>query len=173
MHRWIPSRGKQSRDKQSRGKQLRLLGALLLGALVLLGASDNSVRMERLGHQMMCVCSCGQVLLECNHVGCTYSETMRHELSVALAAGASDSGVLQTFVTKYGATVLAAPTHSGFDRVAWLVPPFALVVGIGGAVLIVRTWHRRRPVPSTPARSGSAAADLDRLREKARSETEL
>ncbi len=150
-----------------------MLGALSLGALVLIGASDNSVRMERLGHQMMCVCSCGQVLLECNHVGCTYSETMRHELAAAIAAGSSDNGVLQTFVTKYGATVLAAPTNTGFDRIAWLVPPFALVVGIGGAVFIVRTWRHRSTGASFPVKSGVSSDDLKRLREKARKETDL
>ncbi len=156
-----------------REKKLRMLGALLLGALVAIGASDNSVRLERLGHQMMCVCSCGQVLLECTHVGCTYSERMRHELAAAIDGGATDNAVLQAFVTKYGATVLAAPTHTGFDRIAWLVPPIALVVGIGGAVLIVRTWSRRRPLPSTTAGSGAAAGELKRLREQARQETEL
>ena len=155
------------------GKQFRILGALLLGVLLLMGASDNSVRLDRLGHQMMCVCSCGQILLECNHVGCTYSATMRRELAAAIDSGAGDNDVLQTFITKYGTTVLAAPTHTGFDRVAWLMPPFALVVGLGGAVLIVRTWHRRRAITSTPSKPGMAAGDLDRLREKARSETEL
>jgi cytochrome c-type biogenesis protein CcmH len=155
------------------GKQLRILGAVLLGAILLMGASDNSARMDRLGHQMMCVCSCGQILLECNHVGCTYSATMRHELAAAIDSGAGDNDVLQTFITKYGATVLAAPTHTGFDRVAWLMPPFALVVGIGGAVLIVRIWRHRSPLKRAAANSGVSDDALKRLREKVRAETEL
>jgi len=50
--------------------KLRLISSIFLGVLLLLGAGDNSRRIDRLGHQMMCVCGCNQILLECNHVGC-------------------------------------------------------------------------------------------------------
>ena len=40
----------------------------------LLGANGDSARFTDLGHRMMCVCGCNQILLECNHVGCTYSD---------------------------------------------------------------------------------------------------
>jgi cytochrome c-type biogenesis protein CcmH/NrfF len=36
--------------------------------------------------------------------------------------GDSDSLVLQSFVQKYGNTVLSAPTSSGFNVVAWIMP---------------------------------------------------
>src|SRR5947209_8636040 len=94
----------------SRANRLRLLSALLLGVLLLMGASDNSSRIDHLGHQMMCMCSCNQILMECNHVGCTYSDSMRHELASGVDAGKSDDDVLAMFVEKYGTTVLAAPT---------------------------------------------------------------
>ena len=59
----------------------------------------------------MCVCGCSQILLECNHVGCTYSDRMRDELMpLALDRGENDDLTLQDFVQKYGPTVLAAPT---------------------------------------------------------------
>ena len=41
-------------------------------AVVMLGAdqsSDPAARYGHIGHNLMCVCGCGQVLLECNHVG--------------------------------------------------------------------------------------------------------
>ena len=50
----------------------------------------------------MCACGCRQILLECNHVGCSYSDRMRDELSTALTRGDSDDLVLQAFVQKYG-----------------------------------------------------------------------
>ena len=46
---------------------------LLLGTMFLIGADSPETRVSTLGHQMMCMCSCGQILAECNHVGCTYS----------------------------------------------------------------------------------------------------
>jgi hypothetical protein len=56
---------------------VRALHALILAAAVFLfmGASGNpDARFKDLGHRMMCTCGCGQVLLECNHVGCQSSD---------------------------------------------------------------------------------------------------
>ena len=109
--------------------KFRLISAVLLGVLLLLGAGDDSTRIDRLGHQLMCVCSCNQILLECNHVGCSYSSRMRGELVAAVDAGNSDGEVLQTFIQKYGTTVLAAPTMLGWvNRSAWIMPYAALVL---------------------------------------------
>jgi hypothetical protein len=78
----------------------------------------------------MCVCGCSQILLECNHVGCTYSDRMRGELIAGLDRGENDDLTLQDFVQKYGPTVLAAPTGTGFNRIAWIMPFLALVLGL-------------------------------------------
>ena len=85
----------------------------------------------------MCVCGCSQILLECNHVGCTYSDRMRNELMAALDRGENDDLTLQAFVQKYGPTVMAAPTATGFNRVAWIMPFLALVLGLLTTVFIV------------------------------------
>ena len=124
-------------------------------------------------HVEACACSCSQILMECNHVGCTYSETMRQELSSAIDAGKSDDAILAAFIEKYGTTVLAAPTHSGFDRVAWLMPVVLFIVGVGGCVWIVHVWHKR-PAKATAVRPDALEAEgLSRFREQARKETEL
>src|SRR5271169_1537772 len=95
---------------ETRNSKLRIAQLLLIAllAIVFLGA-DSDARFNKLGHGLMCMCGCNQVLLECNHVGCTYSERMRGELVAALERGDNDSMALQSFVQKYGATVLAAP----------------------------------------------------------------
>ena len=98
----------------------QLLGIAVL-AIAFIGA-DVDARFNKLGHQLMCMCGCNQVLLECNHVGCSYSERMRGELTAGMERGDSDSLVLQSFVQKYGNTVLSAPTSSGFNMVAWIMP---------------------------------------------------
>src|SRR5205823_11808380 len=61
---------------------------------------------------ILCVCGCNQVLLECNHVGCAYSDRMRGELAAGVERSESDDLTLQTFVQKYGPTVLIAPTST-------------------------------------------------------------
>ncbi|PYX30124.1 MAG: hypothetical protein DMG80_13025 [Acidobacteria bacterium] len=87
-----------------------------------MGAGDSSDRFDKLGHRMMCACGCGQILLECNHVGCTYSDKMRNELIASLDRADSDDLIMQGFVQTYGPTVIAAPTVTGFNRIAWIMP---------------------------------------------------
>lgn len=159
---------------------------LCLIVFILLGAGDDK-RFDKLGHHLMCICGCNQVLLECNHVGCRDSDRMRNELTAALSVGGnqgdgpgsggsnrpSDDTVLQSFVQKYGMTVLAAPGTSGFSYVAWLVPFVALGLGLALLVVIVRVW-KSRPVPALA--DGIApihGEDLDRFRQQAQKETEL
>lgn len=155
-------------------RRIRLVAALFAGMLILLGAGDDSTRIERLGHQMMCVCgACNQYLLECNHVGCAYSERMRSELTAAVDSGKSDGGVLQFFIEKYGATVLAAPTKTGFDRVAWIIPYLALVLGVGAVVLAIRVLKIRLAVAPASNAAAVNSAEMDRFRAQARKETEL
>jgi cytochrome c-type biogenesis protein CcmH len=151
----------------------RLVAALALGTLVLVGAGDDSARVEKLGHKVICMCGCNQVLLECNHYGCPYLTPEHQELVAAVDKGDSDSGILDAFVEKYGPTVLAAPTTHGFDQVAWIMPYFVLALGVGGVVLVVRNWHKRTAVAPVAAEPSSTAPDLDRFREQVRKETEL
>jgi cytochrome c-type biogenesis protein CcmH len=149
-------------------------GVLLCAAIFLFaGAGDPATRFTEIGHQLMCICSCGQVLLECNHVGCPDSDGMRNELMAAVNRGDSDSLVEQSFVQKYGPTVLAAPTTSGFDRVAWIFPVLAFTLGLGFVVVVIREW-KKRPAPAIaeglhPVRG----AELEQFRDQARKETDL
>jgi cytochrome c-type biogenesis protein CcmH len=146
---------------------------LAVAVVVFMGAGDDSPRFKDLGHRMMCTCGCGQVLLECNHVGCQSSEKMRNQLLAALDKGNNDDLILQGFVQEYGPTVIAAPTATGFNRVAWIMPFLVLALGIAFAVYIVRSW-KNRPEPALAdgivIPSGS---ELDEFRQKARKETDL
>jgi cytochrome c-type biogenesis protein CcmH len=155
-----------------RGKVVQ--AAILSAAVfVLLGAGDPATRFNEIGHQMMCICGCNQILLECNHVGCPASDGMRNELMASLERGDSDSLVEQGFVQKYGPTVLAAPTNKGFDRAAYIMPFAALIFGFGLIVLVIRAW-KNRPAPAIadglrPVRG----AELEQFRDQARKETDL
>jgi cytochrome c-type biogenesis protein CcmH len=155
---------------------LRHWGGLLLiaSALLLMGAAGDSTgqRFDRLGHALMCQCGCGQVMLECNHVGCTSSEQMRKELKAAMDRGDSDKVILAGFVAKYGPTVLSAPTTTGFNRVAWIMPGVIFVAALGAVVLVVLAWKRRTPTPPSNS-AGSEPDALDEFRRRAREETSL
>jgi len=153
--------------------QLRIAQLVLIGVLAMgLVGADTDARFTKLGHELMCMCGCGQVLLECNHVGCTYSDRMRDELAAAIARGDNDSMTLQSMVQKYGATVLAAPTNTGFNVVAWVMPFVVFAAAALVAVWLVRMW-RSRALAQPVSRPNLDAAQLDALRKRARQETEL
>jgi len=145
---------------------------LALAVFTLLGAGDESARVNDLGHRMMCVCGCNQILLECNHVGCAYSDRMRAELIAAVDRGDNDDMTLQVFVQKYGTTVMAAPTKTGFNRVAWIMPYFVLVLGLTMVTLIVRAWRSRPLVLPAGAVAAVHGAELEHFRDQARKDTE-
>lgn len=146
---------------------------LCAAVFVALGAGDAGTRFNEIGHQMMCICGCNQILLECNHVGCPDSDGMRNELMAAVSRGDSDSLVEQSFVQKYGPTVLAAPTGKGFDRAAYIMPFVVLVLGFGLIVIVIREW-KSRPAPGIAEglRPGRGA-ELEQFRDQARKETDL
>ena len=141
-------------------------------AVVMLGADADS-RFGKLGHQMMCVCGCGQILLECNHVGCPDSDRMIGELREQLKAGGSDTAILNWFSAKYGPTVLAAPIRGGFDNVAWITPMAVFVLATVGVGVLVVLWKRRGGDGSGDAGSGGGMTGRDdALLERIRRETE-
>jgi cytochrome c-type biogenesis protein CcmH/NrfF len=152
-----------------RALQVSCVSVALLG---LLGAGDQSARVNDLGHRMMCVCGCNQILLECNHVGCAYSDRMRAELIAAVDRGDNDDLTLQGFVQKYGTTVMAAPTKTGFNRVAWIMPYLVLVLGLAMVTLLVRAWRSRPLVLPAGAVAAVHGAELDYFRDQARKDTE-
>lgn len=149
----------------------RPLQALLIAVFAIssLGAADTAARYDKLGHQMMCVCSCAQILAECNHVGCPDSAGMLAMLRTSLARGDSDRGIFEAFQAKYGATALAAPMLTRFNAVAWLVPPGVLAFGLLGAIVLIRRWRVTRGVRLPVVASAQQLATRHRIRQ----ETEL
>ncbi len=152
-------------------------------AIVMLGADNTDKRYDRIGHNMMCACSCGQILLECNHVGCPDSARMDKELRTMVdggvvsgggntfAQGGSDKDILNWFIEKYGATVLASPIRGGFDNVAWIMPISVFLLAILGTALIARVWKSRTPQRTPLKIKGMTASSTDELRERIRRET--
>lgn len=163
----------ETKNPKTYGMKLRITQIVLIAlmAIMFMGA-DIDARFNKLGHQMMCMCGCNQILLECNHVGCAYSDRMRGELMAGLEKGDNDSLILQGFVQKYGNTVLSAPTNTGFNIVAWITPFAVFILASAMAVWLVRMW-KSRPVAQPIAAPRLQAEELDALRRRAREETEF
>jgi cytochrome c-type biogenesis protein CcmH/NrfF len=144
--------------------------ALLLATAVCFwsGAGSDSARFNDLGHRLMCTCGCAQLLGECNHVGCTESGRERNELSAAIASGATDQQILNSFAAKYGATVLAAPPTHGFDLVAWVAPFAVFAAALLGTILLVRHWSLGKKAMAEAA----TTPEMEALRAQIRRDTD-
>jgi cytochrome c-type biogenesis protein CcmH len=117
--------------------------AVPAAALAVAAHGQQSDRVKSLGGKLLCPCGCGQILTACNHVGCTYSTKMLHELSDRITRGDSDAVILQSFEQEYGPTVLAQPPAKGFNVLVWVLPivlPILAIAAIGG---LVQRWRQR------------------------------
>jgi len=132
-----------------------------------LGATDATARYDKLSHQFMCSCGCGQVLGECNHVGCPASPVQLAELKADMNQGMADKQIFDSFAAKYGATVLAAPTTSGFNLVAWIAPFAVFLAALLGTILLVRHWSLGKKQAAEP----ESTPEMNAIRERIRRET--
>jgi len=150
-------------------------GTLAVAVCFSLGATDAGARYTDLNHRLMCTCGCAEILGECNHVGCPNSTGELDELRAGVQNNESDEEILNAFVAKYGAIVLAAPTTHGFDLVGWIAPFAVFAAATFGTVLLVRRW-KIDPAGAKAAMATADAAGLDpatrTLREKIRRETD-
>jgi len=150
---------------------------LLAGASLLIPVAhaQQTDHAKKLGLNLMCMCGCAQVLVQCNHLNCPSSAPMLKELDERIATGESDELVIQDFIKGYGVAVLSSPTSTGFNRVAWLLPSGAFVLGLGVIALVISHW-RKRPIHATAGPHDSqvniSADALARAREKVDRETE-
>ena len=152
-------------------RALQALSVCLL-AVTMLGASDPESRFNSLGHKMVCACSCGQILLECNHVGCPDSARMITELRQNIATDLPDSGIFNWFVNKYGAVILAAPIRGGFDTVAWIAPIAVFLFGTLGTAILVRRWTRRTGSTLLTSSAATLTPEHQAMRDRIRRETQ-
>jgi cytochrome c-type biogenesis protein CcmH len=129
--------------------------------------AQETARAKQLGTKLMCICGCTQVLIYCNHVGCTYSHDMIKELDQYVARNESDDLTLQAFVQEYGPTVLASPPARGFDLGVWIVPIVAPILALYIVWEVVRRWRRRAAL----APAGGAPQVSPDLLARARRET--
>jgi cytochrome c-type biogenesis protein CcmH/NrfF len=114
-------------------------------------ASSTDPRVQKLGHELMCMCGCNEILIECQHQGsddCLMHDREMAEVEQRVASGESDSLILQSFVQEYGPQVLVVPPAKGFDLTAWLMPIFASLIGLSLFIIVVQRWRERGLKPA-------------------------
>ena len=103
-------------------------------ALVILPLHVDAQKTEHaksLGGKLMCMCGCGQILTQCNHINCPSSGPMLKELDAHLAMGEADNLIVQDFVQEYGEKVLSEPPATGSTASRGIFPGSHLRSGWG------------------------------------------
>ena len=144
--------------------------------------AQKTDRAKSLGTKLMCMCGCGQILTQCNHINCPSSAPMLKELDAHVTKGEADDLIIQDFVQEYGEKVLSEPPAKGFNSIAWYIPGAAFVIGLGIVIMLIRLWRQRDVARLATASSASAAPhdaaaelhdiQLERARRQADHETE-
>jgi cytochrome c-type biogenesis protein CcmH len=75
----------------------------------------------------------------------------RHQIVRMVKAGATDATIEQSFVNRYGPSILLAPPVAGLDALVWVLPLVAVLAGLGG--LGVLFWRRQRALTRLRASS--------------------
>jgi len=140
---------------RAKGRRLFIpLLAIVIFAVLPLLAQQQADRVKQIGGKFQCMCGCGQILTQCNHVGCTMSASMLKELGVMVNRGDSEDKISQALVQEFGTTVYAEPPKSGFSLVAWLMPVFYFLVGAAIVVFFINKWRKQAPAPAAVAPAG-------------------
>jgi cytochrome c-type biogenesis protein CcmH len=111
--------------------------------------------------RLMCYCGCTDLTVKvCN---CGTAANIKADIAARIAAGASVDQVVDAYVAQYGEQIRSAPTRSGFNLLAWIMPFAAIVAGGIMVVGLVRRWRRdpgplRSPDAPIPAVAGGSAA---------------
>jgi cytochrome c-type biogenesis protein CcmH len=139
---------------------VRVLVGLLL-ALVLAAPAAASERHPTLGElegEVMCP-TCKTTL---DQSTAPIADRIRQFISARIAAGDTKSEIKRKLVLQFGPAVLAEPSTSGFNLLAWVLPFVAL--GLGAAVLAVLVWRwsRRREGSTAPAAGPPIDPELER-----------
>ena len=125
----------------------RTLGLLLLFVLVALPLmADPSDDYREVIRTIRCDCGCHPQSVE--DCACGRADQMRQTIA-GLVEGRdgqqamSAKAVIAQYVAEQGEQIRISPAATGFNLVAWLGPLIALVLGLAGAVSLVRHLARR------------------------------
>ena len=135
--------------------------------------TPNDDQVNTIARQLYCPVCENTPLDVCPTTACAqWREIIRQDL----AAGWSQQTIMDYFIKRYGARVLGAPPAKGFNLLAYIIPPLAILAGVYILYRAYRSW--RRPTAQgetvTPAQAPPASPEgaqdeyIQRLEEQVR-----
>ena len=121
---------------------LCVLGLTILAAPVLAQTAEELEREAQAIDRMIMCPVCPAETIDQAQVEISFQ--MRAVIREMLAQGRSREEILDYFVDRYGAGILAAPPKSGANLLVWILPIAGVAAGLGGLLLVVRAMTGRR-----------------------------
>jgi cytochrome c-type biogenesis protein CcmH/NrfF len=154
----------------------RLRTLALLGLLTGLSIAQNpmdfiSPEIRRVGMKLACLCgSCRNSVGDCSMIACGYAFPAKQKIKQLQMMGASDQNIIGRFVKEQGKKALVEPETSGFGLLGWLMPGFAITLGLIAIAVYVKRFRKPMPAPvvEVPTQrlaeyESTAAKELDRM----------
>ncbi len=127
---------------------LLLALALPFSAVLAQTSTPSDDEVNRIARQLYCPVCENTPLDVCPTKAC---EEWREQIRTMLAEGSTEEEIKQYFVEYYGARVLAEPPRQGFNWLAYIVPPVAVLLGVIVLVRAFRSWRKPAAVPEAGA----------------------
>ena len=118
------------------------VAAVALAALALLAPGGAAAAPSPADLESELVCPTCKTTLDMSDA--PVARRMKAYIRERIAAGASEQQIKDELVDQFGPAVLAEPSKSGFDLLAWLLPLAALLAGAAVVALLVWRWTRSR-----------------------------
>jgi cytochrome c-type biogenesis protein CcmH len=95
---------------------------------------------------------------------------MKEQVRELLARGYTEEQILKYFELSYGQFVLLRPKFEGVNALVWLLPIFAVIIGVTIVLLKIRKLERPLPASANTADEAAAIDDpyVSRVRELVR-----
>lgn len=126
------------------------LFCLLLSAFCVLSTHSVSaqevtkVQRDEVGKELACMCgTCPRRPLdECT---CGYAQQQHARIDNALAQGKTKQQIIDAYIAEFGKEILSKPPAEGFNLLAWVMPPFVLLVGFFAVRNVLHSWSKSKP----------------------------
>jgi cytochrome c-type biogenesis protein CcmH/NrfF len=135
--------------------------ALLIAAPAAAPAVTPKTTRQAVAEGLTCQCGCGLTVANCNHPNCEFSVPAREKIDHLIAQGLNRVQIIAIFRAKYGEKVLSAPTTQGFNLLAWVTPPLAMVMGAMLVIFTISRWRAARPAPAPSGAPPITPPDAD------------
>lgn len=128
---------------------LLFLGSLGASAAEPATATDTAeARAQALEAKLMAPCCFTQTI---DQHESDIARQMRAEVRAWLGQGFSDQQILDLYVERYGARILAVPPPQGFNRLLYWMPYLVTLALLTAVCLTLWVWYRRAHSPGASA----------------------